>query len=160
MRINRKYFNQILSFTQHNLQGCFTNKFFLDYTLNRFVFLRENIEGYLYDHQVLGAHTNLYIFSSEAISESTPGPKATMFFWSHPGQRPMSNRCPQQCPDCFALRPWTPKSHADKVEHKCKGCGKIISYYPIPRSIKIELPGLKGDAADRGTWWKRKAGEA
>ena len=61
---------------------------------------------------------------------------------------------PQQCSGCFALKPWTPKSYPDKVEHKCKNCGTLLVYFPQPDAIMVMPPGPKGDSTgERGTWW-------
>jgi hypothetical protein len=152
--IARKYFDQILAFTQCALQPSFSNKFILDYALNRFIFLREGIESYIYDHQSLGAHTNVVILGSRSASNL---PEAKFLFWSHDGKRPLGNHCPQQCPHCFALRPWKPRSLKNKVEveHRCKSCSKIFTYNPTPGATQITPPGPKSVGGERGTWWMR-----
>lgn len=122
----------------------------LDYAINRFVHLKENIYSYLYTHQSLGAHTNLAMFTA-GPTETT----AMQVFWSHDGQRPFGNPCPQQCPDCHALKPWAPKRWLETVEHRCKGCKKVIVYKPRLNAAEIQAPGPKGVGGERGAWWRK-----
>lgn len=154
--ITRKYFRQILAFSQPALQPSFASKFFLDYAINRFIHLKENVSSYIYDHQALGAHTDLLILDSRADSTpESPEVTATLLFWSHNGQRPMGRPCPQQCPSCFALKPWTPKSKPDKVEHVCKNCGHNVLYVPKPDATQVSSPGPTAAISERGTWWTK-----
>lgn len=77
-------------------------------------------------------------------------------FWSHNGLRPFGNPCPQQCPGCYALKPWAPKILQDSIEHRCKNCRKVVVYRPNPKATEIVPPGPKGVIGERGTWWMMK----
>ena len=158
----RKYFHQILTFTQDNLQASFTSTFLQDYALHRFIYLKENVFSYIYQHQTLGAHTDIVLFNSGLMTGEkkfrVEPTEATVLqlLWSHDGRRPLGNNSPAQCPSCLALKPWTPKRENSRIIHKCKNCGKTQTYNAIPDAMEIRPPGPKRGGDERGGWLYKK----
>jgi hypothetical protein len=153
--MTRKIFCQILAFTQPNLQTSFVDNFFLEYSLARFIHLKEKIHGYIYNHQVLGAHTSLVIFDSRSETDGETNTTATHLFWAHVGRRPFGHAAPLQCADCLSLKPWKPAlKDAETITHTCRNCGKVKTYKPISDATQVKSPGPKSQGEDeRGTWW-------
>ena len=158
----RKYFHEILTFTQDNLQGSFASIFLQDYALHRFIHRKENIFSYIYQHQILGAHTDLILFGSGLMTGEkkfrVDPTEATILhnLWSHNGRRPLGNNSPPQCPNCLALKPWNPKQKDSQIAHACKNCGRMETYSTITGTVKIRPPGPRGGSDDRGCWLYKK----
>jgi hypothetical protein len=152
-----------LAFTQDNLQGSFASTFLQDYALHRFIYLKESVFSYIYQHQTLGAHTDIILFNSglmagEKKSKVEPTEATVLqLLWSHDGRRPLGHNSPAQCPSCLALKPWNPKRENSQIIHRCKNCGKMETYSEIADTTEIRPPGPKrGGGDERGGWLYKK----
>jgi hypothetical protein len=143
VHLSRMLFEKILSFSQADFQLSTTHQFIMDWAVNHFIFERPTLNGFLRDHQALGAHTDIIQFQ--------PG-KTTTFKWTHPGARPFGIDINKQCPDCQRLKTRSPKINVDgSICLRCSGCRKEVKY-ELPRGWTwLHNPPVKGDQG-QGTW--------
>lgn len=135
-----------MGFTEKDLQPTKCSLFLADIAVNWFVHGRHP-RLCLGDHQDLGAHTGIVIFS--------PGGSNMELCWSHPGRCPFGERVPAQCP-CGVLRPYgTPRiveygSGPVEVTLRCRVCGIPGPTFKKPNDMELVV------AAKRGDWYIRK----
>jgi predicted RNA-binding Zn-ribbon protein involved in translation (DUF1610 family) len=120
----------------------------MDLAANYFIMDRINMLHILRDQQALGAHTDIVIFNSKAI---------TTFRWTHPGARPMGNytSASTQCPDCLWLKTIKPRSIRKKSSIlQCSGCGWNETY-KLPEGFQWCQGEDPTNGLERGAWMSR-----
>jgi hypothetical protein len=135
----------MLCFAQEDFQPSTTHKFFMDWALNHFVFDRQKLEGFLREHQSLGAHTDIIQFQSGTT---------TTFRWTHPGARPFGNNINKQCPGCGRLKTRSPNLDptGSKIRLVCSVCRYYGDTYVFPAGwVWAHSAPVKGDGG-QGAW--------
>lgn len=157
--ISSDTFNEILAFTQGNLQGSFAERFLSTHYLNYYIHLQCGVDGFIYDHQAFGAHTNLVVYDSISGESGTLTRTAKLYLWSHESIRPLGRVAPLQCDRCGALKAWKAIKKGKNVVHSCRGesCTNQITYEPIADAGPISNGnrGKDGIRDDRGVWWRQ-----
>ena len=143
IHLSRGLFEKVLCFSQADFQPSATHKFVMDLALNHFVFDRPGLQGFLRDHQALGAHTDIIQFQ--------PGQTMT-YRWTHPGARPLGFNIHKQCPNCQRLKTRVPTINRDgSITLQCSGCTKEVTYnLPHGWEWLLNVP-KKGDQG-QGAW--------
>jgi len=143
VHLSRMLFEKILSFSQADFQPSATHKFVMDWALNHFILDRPKLEGFLCDHQGLGAHTNIIQFQLNITMS---------FKWTHPGACPFGVDINKQCPNCQRLKTRTPRINVDSsICLRCSGCKKEVMYN-LPNDWKwVHNAPVKGDQG-QGAW--------
>jgi hypothetical protein len=109
----------MIGFTSLDFMPIYGIQFYLTYTFNKFLYLKENITASLLDNQLLGPHTDLIVMEYAYDSQKCIGKK---FRWSHPGIKPFGVALNHQCQECKALRSWKPSDISpEKISIKCSG---------------------------------------
>lgn len=127
--------------------------FLNDAVLNFFVFGRSSLTMVIKDHVVLGAHTNVVVFSKKG---------AWRYCWSHEVHRPFGKEVPRQCAACGCVASYD-KRRVDPTSSRaprfdislflvCKGCKKE-TLYQIPEGATW-VSGKPPVANSRGDWLK------
>ncbi|KIM35706.1 hypothetical protein M413DRAFT_79136, partial [Hebeloma cylindrosporum] len=149
---SRALFHQIIAFAQKNLQLAFTNKFLCDYAQNLFIHDKVHMGATIFDHQTLGAHTDVILFKAG---------EHLRFFWAHPILRPHGNPASTICHSCQFFMPWIDpnakkrklgqiKDHRAQIVHKCQNC-ELTLRYTFPEGAKwVRNNGY--DGTERGSW--------
>ena len=120
----------------------------MDLAVNHFIFERGKLDGFLRDHQSLGAHTDIVQFQSGIT---------TTFRWSHPGARPFGNDINKQCPGCKRLKTRSPNIDASglRIRLLCSVCKYSGDPYVFPAGWGwVHSAPVKGDAG-QGAWLVR-----
>jgi hypothetical protein len=120
----------------------------MDWAVSHFVFKRPDLEGFLCDHQSLGAHTDIIQFKSGST---------TTFRWTHPGARPFGNNINKQCPSCRQLKTRSPNLDATglRIRLTCSVCKYYGDPYEFPAGWKwVQSAPVKGDGG-QGAWLVR-----
>jgi hypothetical protein len=138
-----------MAFGQLDFQPSVANSFLMDIALYWFIYGRSPVSGVLNNHQVVGSHTDIYMFY--------PPGNVTRLIWSHPGIRPFGYQLPIQC-ECKALKSLSPKvklnsakNDVQVIRNMCrnKACGHVIEHFKPPGYQRI----------GKGNWERSDAGE-
>jgi len=132
----RNLFWQILTFSQKNLQLSLTTKFLVDYALNYFIHDKEKLDSTIFEHQVLGAHTDIISFKDG---------QEVCYFWAHPKLRPHGHPTPVVCPKCKRLKPWEALPPRPEPSKKKASSSKSIIQVdtPLPPPIILHCRNCK-----------------
>ena len=121
----------------------------MDFSLHQFIYGRSLSPGVFSNHQVLGSHTDIYIFHHDG--------NISRYTWSHPGIRPFGMPLRLQC-QCKSLKPWAPsvtlnssKNDLQLVRLSCKYCGYTMEYRR-PENLN-RLAGGKCSRSEVGDWY-------
>jgi len=130
----------------------FTVPFILSFIYNLFLYKRIHLESTIFEHQLLGAHTDVICFEYSREKRST---MVTKYVWSHSGLRPYGQILETQCSNCKGLRTWVQKGpvHEGQVSLKCKGAKCTAEReFSMLADVAFIRNGNRED--ERGTWMK------
>jgi len=140
-----------MAFGQANFLPHTSNFYIMDAALNWFIYKKKPVGNILLGHQLIGAHTDIYIFNFEG--------KDRRYLWSHPGRQPFGAPAPIQCPECRSLAPWhSPKvslsknpPDISKVHLACRNCTFTLDLTRPEQFVRVG----QGEVAksDRGDWY-------
>jgi hypothetical protein len=148
----RGLFSQVLGFSASRFMPTFTVPFISGFVYSRFLYKRTRLESTIYEHQVLGAHTDVVCFEYSRENQSTT---VTKYVWSHPGLKPYGQTLETQCPGCKGLRTWARKGapQAEQITLRCKAAGcSQERVFSMPVGMAFVRGGDHGD--ERGAWMK------
>jgi hypothetical protein len=142
----------MLAFSASRFMPTFTVPFISSFVYNLFLYKKTHLDSAIYEHQVLGAHTDVIYFEYSSQKQSTA---VTKYIWSHPGLRPYGQTLETQCPDCNGLRTWTrkPSAQVEQITLKCKVANcPAEKVFSMPAGMTFIRGG--GHEDERGTWMK------
>ena len=117
----------------------------MDVCLNHFVYERKQLSHVFQENQILGAHTDVVIFTNNKI---------TTFRWTHAAIRPMGFQVSKQCPNtkCNYLKPGLPSISKDQsyVNLECSICHHLRTFH-FPKGWNW-VKGHNLQDKDRGAW--------
>jgi hypothetical protein len=127
------------------------NPYLLDVAQSWFIYSRSPTSGILSNHQVLGSHTDVFLFFNDG--------SLTRLTWSHPGIRPFGTPAWVQCSKCGRIKAWVIDVKKDKEQQmrhirlKCGGpkCG-LYHDYPKPENLEKHSKGQVNKTD--GEWYR------
>jgi len=148
-----------MTFASNDFMPFFSNRFFTQYTSNKFLHLNDNAEATLVTEVALGVHSDLFCIQVGWEENKRSGQrqkllKALRYIWSHPVIKPFGTPAPVQCPRCRGLRTWKTECHTrDSVVLRCKKGSNCFTQSfkrtPSAEFIREWTPG------NEGLWMKK-----